>query len=60
MTVMLDPRDRPQDPDTLLEQFLDYATARGLELYPAQEEAILEFHFVLVFSDDPFALELSQ
>jgi superfamily II RNA helicase len=42
MTVMLDPRDRPQDPDTLLEQFLDYATARGLELYPAQEEAILE------------------
>ncbi|MGE0789496.1 MAG: DEAD/DEAH box helicase [Sandaracinaceae bacterium] len=28
--------------DSLLEGFLDYVTERGLELYPAQEEAILE------------------
>ncbi|MCB9594388.1 MAG: DUF3516 domain-containing protein [Sandaracinaceae bacterium] len=30
------------DPDALLEAFLEYTTERGLELYPAQEEAILE------------------
>jgi superfamily II DNA/RNA helicase len=29
-------------PDALLEGFLDYADERGLSLYPAQEEAILE------------------
>jgi superfamily II RNA helicase len=29
-------------PDALLETFLDWTTAQGLELYPAQEEAILE------------------
>lgn len=28
--------------DALLGAFLDYASAKGLELYPAQEEAILE------------------
>lgn len=28
--------------DALLGGFLDYTTARGLELYPAQEEAVLE------------------
>jgi superfamily II RNA helicase len=28
--------------DELLERFLEYATSKGLELYPAQEEAILE------------------
>jgi superfamily II RNA helicase len=35
----------PEDdvtPDTLLEGFLDYVEELGLELYPAQEEAILE------------------
>lgn len=42
MTFTLDPRDRPDDPDELMEQFLAYAEERGLELYPAQEEAILE------------------
>ena len=30
------------DADVLLEGFLAYAIERGLELYPAQEEAILE------------------
>jgi superfamily II RNA helicase len=30
------------DADHLLEAFLDFALERGLELYPAQEEAILE------------------
>src|SRR5262245_12062701 len=30
------------DPDSLLNAFLAYATDRGLTLYPAQEEAILE------------------
>ncbi len=29
-------------PDLLLERFLDYVTLRGLALYPAQENAILE------------------
>jgi superfamily II RNA helicase len=29
-------------PDDLLSRFLEYCAARGLELYPAQEEAILE------------------
>lgn len=30
--------------DALLGSFLDFATGRGLELYPAQEEAILELY----------------
>src|SRR5690606_16907389 len=30
------------DPDALLDAFLGYASDKGLELYPAQEEAILE------------------
>ena len=30
--------------DALLGQFLDYTTARKLELYPAQEEAVLELY----------------
>jgi superfamily II RNA helicase len=29
-------------PDLLLEQFLDYVAEKGLSLYPAQEEALLE------------------
>ena len=32
----------PADGDTLLGRFLDYVTSRGLTLYPAQEEALLE------------------
>ncbi len=35
-------RDEPCDGDALLEAFLSYAEEKGLELYPAQEEAILE------------------
>ena len=31
-----------RDPDALLESFLAYVTGKGIELYPAQEEAILE------------------
>ena len=30
------------DPDALLDAFLGYASEKGLELYPAQEEAMLE------------------
>src|SRR5665811_1662290 len=29
-------------PDLVLERFLDFAAERGLTLYPAQEEALLE------------------
>ncbi|WP_050727237.1 DEAD/DEAH box helicase [Vulgatibacter incomptus] len=32
----------PLDPDQVLERFVAFATAGGIELYPAQEEAILE------------------
>ncbi|MBJ73220.1 MAG: DEAD/DEAH box helicase [Sandaracinus sp.] len=38
----LPPPGAPVDGDVLLEGFLAYAEERGLELYPAQEEAILE------------------
>ncbi len=34
--------DYDADSDDLLGRFLDYADARGLTLYPAQEEAVLE------------------
>ncbi|NNE72652.1 MAG: DUF3516 domain-containing protein [Acidimicrobiales bacterium] len=37
---MLEPTT--SDPDELLDHFLDYTGSKGLELYPAQEEAILE------------------
>jgi superfamily II RNA helicase len=33
---------RGADPDDLLSRFVSYATASGLSLYPAQEEALLE------------------
>jgi superfamily II RNA helicase len=36
------PRDEQLGNDVLLGRFLDYTTARGLELYAAQESAILE------------------
>ncbi|MBX3746551.1 MAG: DUF3516 domain-containing protein [Verrucomicrobiae bacterium] len=36
------PKDGPVGPDVLLGRFLEYAEARRLTLYPAQEEAILE------------------
>ncbi|MGE3311599.1 MAG: DEAD/DEAH box helicase [Limisphaerales bacterium] len=36
------PKDGPVPADQLLDRFLDYAQARGLELYPAQEAALLE------------------
>ncbi len=32
----------PLEPDAVLERFVSYATVGGIELYPAQEEAILE------------------
>ena len=34
--------DPPLAPDAVLDRFISYATATGLTLYPAQEEAILE------------------
>jgi hypothetical protein len=38
------PRLETPDSDFLLGRFLDFAQARGIELYPAQEEAILELY----------------
>ena len=32
----------PTDPDALYEAFTDWATDQGLELYPHQDEALLE------------------
>ncbi|MCU1481584.1 MAG: hypothetical protein JWQ19_2370 [Subtercola sp.] len=32
----------PADPDVLFERFTEYTASRGLTLYPAQEEAIIE------------------
>jgi superfamily II RNA helicase len=42
MSFPLEPEPKSKQPDALLESFLDYALDKGLELYPAQEEAILE------------------
>jgi superfamily II RNA helicase len=39
--ALLPPGDAPTS-DDLLGRFLDYVASKGLELYPAQEEAILE------------------
>ena len=36
------PKDGRPSNDALLDRFLDYVSASGLQLYPAQEEAILE------------------
>ena len=38
----LAPLDKKADSDELLERFLSYVSDKGIELYPAQEEAILE------------------
>ncbi len=38
----LDDLDSQVDGDTLLTRFLEYTTEQGLELYPAQEEAVME------------------
>jgi superfamily II RNA helicase len=42
LEARLPPRDEPVDGDRLLELFLAYVEELGVELYPAQEEAILE------------------
>ncbi|MGB0372851.1 MAG: DEAD/DEAH box helicase [Opitutales bacterium] len=42
MDYPLQPLQGETDPDALLEHFLEYTTEKGIELYPAQEEAILE------------------
>ena len=42
MNFPLKPLTTVTDPDDLMEHFLEYALAKGIELYPAQEEAILE------------------
>lgn len=42
MSFPLEPAKEIKDPDILLERFLDYALEKGLELYPSQEEAILD------------------
>ncbi|NBB78719.1 MAG: DUF3516 domain-containing protein [Verrucomicrobia bacterium] len=42
MEFPLSPKSAANDPDALLEAFLSYAADQGIELYPAQEEAILE------------------
>ena len=38
----LAPLPKPVTADAILERFLEVTAARGLELYPEQEEAILE------------------
>ncbi|MGD8316937.1 MAG: DUF3516 domain-containing protein, partial [Myxococcales bacterium] len=38
----LDDLDERVDSDTLLDRFLEYVSDQGFELYPAQEEAIME------------------
>jgi len=38
------PRLEAPTADHLLDRFLDFARTRGIELYPAQEEAILELY----------------
>ncbi len=40
----LPPPGSPVDPGDLIALFLDYAKERGVELYPAQEEAILSLY----------------
>jgi len=42
MDFPLKPLHSVSDPDALLEHFLEYTLKNGIELYPAQEEAILE------------------
>ncbi len=42
MSYPLEPLKGNPGADALMEHFLDYVAANGLELYPAQEEAILE------------------
>lgn len=42
MEFPLSPKSAVNDPDALLEGFLSYVANQGFELYPAQEEAILE------------------
>lgn len=42
LAALLPPKGQPYDPDVALERFLQFTADRGLELYPAQEEAILE------------------
>lgn len=42
MNFPLKPHARDLDPNALLEHFLDYVLEKGIDLYPAQEEAILE------------------
>src|SRR6185369_2533984 len=36
------PKDAPPDNNVLLDRFLDYVAGQRLQLYPAQESAILE------------------
>lgn len=42
MSFPLEPEPAMNDPDALLERFLEYVLSKGLELYSAQEEAMLE------------------
>lgn len=42
MDYPLEPKRGITDSDELLDRFLDYAAGKGIELYEAQEEAILE------------------
>lgn len=39
---LLDLAPRPYDPDAMYDAFVDWAGDRGLSLYPAQDEAIIE------------------
>ena len=40
--ALLDATPSPWNPDAAFDAFSDWATGRGLNLYPAQEEALIE------------------
>lgn len=40
--ALLDAAPRPYDADAMYDAFVDWATARGFALYPAQDEAVIE------------------
>ena len=44
LAQLLSSDPRPIPSDTLLSRFLDYVESRGLQLYPAQESAILDLY----------------
>ena len=44
MDFPLQPKFDSKDSDVILERFLEYLEVKGIDPYPAQEEAILEVY----------------